>query len=258
MQFFSAYNTDIGIKRKINQDSLVIRHASTAKGEVIMVVVCDGMGGFAAGELASKEMVLRLALWFKDDLPDYIYSELNAEILKKDWGRILRDQDEVLSRYADKSGAMLGTTVTALLLFEDHYYIAHVGDSRCYQIFKDSVKQITEDDSVVESELRNGIITPEEAITDTRRNILTNCVGGERGVTPGFYEGETGDSIGFLVCTDGFWHKNSLEDLKEVSEALLTGESEKLQHALAARTEDAKKKQEKDNITAAAVGIKGV
>lgn len=257
MHYFSAYNTDIGIRRKTNQDSLVIRHASTDKGETIMAVVCDGMGGLAEGELASKEMALRFASWFSDVLPDYIYSELNMELLKKDWGRIIIDQDDIMSIYAEKKGYILGTTVTALLLFDDHYYIVHVGDTRCYQFFEDSVKQITEDDSLVESELRRGMITPEEAETDPRRNILTNCVGGERGVIPGFYDGVIGASIGFLLCTDGFWHRNSPEKLNEISASLLAGDAENLQRTLAERTEYVKKNKEKDNITAVAVGIKG-
>ena len=75
MAFLTAYHTDVGIKKKTNQDALLLKTAQTAKGEVGLFVVCDGMGGLSHGELASATVIRGMAEWFDAEMPRLVLSE---------------------------------------------------------------------------------------------------------------------------------------------------------------------------------------
>ena len=89
MKYKAAYYTDVGIKKKNNQDSLAIKIAETPKGSAVFAIICDGMGGLAKGELASKEVICAYCDWFEKDFPELVISgTFNASILKQQWDMI--------------------------------------------------------------------------------------------------------------------------------------------------------------------------
>ncbi|MCL2488173.1 MAG: serine/threonine-protein phosphatase, partial [Oscillospiraceae bacterium] len=110
MNFLTALHTDIGIKKKTNQDSALILEAETEKGKVLLAVICDGMGGLAKGELASATAVRAFDTWFQNELPAIMEEGFDAEILCKSWEDIIYDVNTRVGNFAKVSGFDLGTT----------------------------------------------------------------------------------------------------------------------------------------------------
>ena len=156
MGFSAVYNTDVGIKKKTNQDSLAIKIADTPNGQVMFSLVCDGMGG--------------------------------EELLRYQWIRLAVEQNEKIKAYGEQNGFMLGTTISAILIYRGMYYILHVGDSRVYEITS-GIRQLTADQTLVAREIAAGRLTPEQAETDSRRSVLLQCIGASPVVEPDFVVG---------------------------------------------------------------------
>ena len=130
MNFFQSLYTDIGIHRKSNQDSIGLFKASTDRGEVLFALVCDGMGGYENGELASRILIETFENWFKCEFPYFIYDvNFSYEELFKQWGRIIYDCNEKLVQYGMNHGISLGSTLTAVLFVENEYH-AGAGEDR--------------------------------------------------------------------------------------------------------------------------------
>lgn len=89
MNFKIAAHTDIGIRKKTNQDSVLVKVAQTDYGKVCFAAVCDGMGGLAKGELASATLARHLSMWFEKDFPDLLYKGLSMEALEKSWNDLV-------------------------------------------------------------------------------------------------------------------------------------------------------------------------
>lgn len=228
-KYIAGYSTNIGSRKSVNQDSLCIRKADLNGREVLMVAVCDGMGGLSRGEAASAAVVQAFAESFLRDLPEPLLNDEWKEIEAR-WRKLIAKMNEKLWRYGEMQGIQLGTTLTVLLLYGQRYLIAQVGDSRVYALGKEVI-QITEDQSLVAREVKRGNITSEEAAGDPRRNILLECIGVSRKVKPDFFLGKVEKGKGFLVCSDGFWHgitheemmrefQGDFKDEKEISDAL--------------------------------------
>ena len=130
-----SYKTDafsfIGVKKKVNQDALIIKQAKTADGgNVCMACLCDGMGGLSQGEVASATFVKRMDEWFKNELPRVlmpsdITEDLTQEMdayshywgqIKAQWQGIIQKTNERLMRYGEDRGIELGTTVVAIII----------------------------------------------------------------------------------------------------------------------------------------------
>ena len=90
MRYMATADSDIGISKSTNQDSVLIKHASTDIGEVLMAVVCDGMGGLAKGELASATVIREFAKWFEEELP-FELENLNMQVIGGKWALMLKD-----------------------------------------------------------------------------------------------------------------------------------------------------------------------
>ena len=253
MRYLQSYYTDVGIKRKNNQDSLALFKADTDFGEVLLAIVCDGMGGYQSGELASKTIIEIFEKWFKQDFSKCLYDGLNFEIIKGQWNRIIKDCNTILVEYGLQYDIDLGSTLTAGLFIKNKYYIAHVGDSRAYKILSDKVFQITQDQSAVAEALRRGEITPEEAKKDKRRNILLECIGITKNVKILFYEGVSAVGDTFMFCSDGFWHNLTEEELCRYLSGKQFKDNKMIRIHLNYLVETVKHKGEKDNITALAV-----
>lgn len=185
MNFYTASHTDVGIKKDKNQDSYCILQAETPKGTVLLAMVCDGMGGLDKGEVASASIITAFKAWFCEKLPYTLSSDTYYDDVKYEWDRIIKTQNQEIAAYGRAHCIQLGSTVTAMIVFEDgKYLIGHVGDSRAYKISNSEISILTKDQTIVANEVRLGKLTPEEAARDPRRNVLLQCVGASRIVEP--------------------------------------------------------------------------
>jgi serine/threonine protein phosphatase PrpC len=247
MKYMAIAETDVGISKETNQDSILIKHAKCQCGEVLLAVVCDGMGGLSKGELASATVVREFSRWFEEELP-FELEKLDFQIIGAKWSLMLKDLNVRLLEYGQKMGASLGTTFTGFLAVDDKYLIGHVGDTRAYHI-NASMEQLTEDHTFIARELKKGTITLEQAKTDKRRNMLLQCIGASDKVEPDIIQG-TCEKGTYMLCSDGFRHeiteKEILESLNPVNLV-----NKKAMHSNARYLiEENKKRQEKDNISA--------
>lgn len=193
MRFTCAGNTDVGVVRSGNEDNLLVDHQ---KG---VFIVADGMGGHAAGEVASDMAVGIIARKVEGirKLSDEAACEQMGEAIRAANAAIF---DRTLAEQ-DKRG--MGTTVTVLVLFARKYLIGQVGDSRAYLLRNGQLSQITKDHSYVQEQVDAGLLTPEQARTHPYSNVITRCVGANEEVVPDIYYGaiRSGDII--LLASDG-------------------------------------------------------
>ena len=250
MKYLSGLYTDIGTKKKTNQDSMLLQHAMTDFGEVVFAVICDGMGGLQKGEVASAQVIEACSRWFHHSLPELLQSGgLDAAHLHEEWLSLIRTMDGRISRYGADNGFHLGTTMVAILLFRGKYYIVSIGDSRAYAL-SDQIYQLTHDHTVVQMEMDRGMLTLDQAQRDPRRSILLQCIGASDYVEPDFFVGDTGPNQCFLLCCDGFRHVITPSELyAELNPQQILNEKTigvKLKHL----TEKIKSRGERDNISA--------
>ncbi len=253
MRFVATADTDIGISKNTNQDSALIKHATYSGKEVLMAVLCDGMGGLSKGELASATVVREFSKWFDNVLP-YELVNFNISIIGEKWSFLLKDLNTRILEYVKKNGIQsMGTTFSGILFVDNQYVIAHVGDSRIYQI-KNTLNQLTEDHSFVAREIKRGTMTSEQAKTDKRRNLLLQCVGASEVVTPQIITGYT-ETGAYMLCSDGFRHEISEQEIFEslnpvnlMNKNAMHGNSRYL-------IEQVKSRKEKDNITVILVKV---
>lgn len=252
MNFMIAANSDVGIKKSTNQDSLLIKVAQTNLGKVCLCVVCDGMGGLSNGELASATVIRTMEHWFENTFPAMLNRGFQPEDLKLQWDNIVLEQNQKLASHAARRGTRMGTTIVALLIINNYYYIMNVGDSRAY-LLTDQLYQLTKDQSFVQYELDAGRITEEEAMYHPQRNVLLQCVGASDVVTPDFYEGPVYPDSVFMLCSDGFRHIITPEEIYEqLNPTVLVSERVMLEHAVWL-TELNKQRREVDNISVAVI-----
>lgn len=213
MRFLATADTDVGTVKQTNQDSVLIKHASCELGEVLMAIVCDGMGGLAKGELASATVIRAFDKWFDEELPQEL-EKLDMQIIGSRWALFLKELNGKILEYSQKTdGSGMGTTFSGILFVGDKYLIAHVGDSRVYQI-DSGLTQLTEDHTFVAREIKRGNMTPAQARVDRRRNMLLQCVGASRVVEPQIVCGTTKPGA-YMLCSDGFRHEISEKEIYE-------------------------------------------
>jgi protein phosphatase len=164
-----------------------------------LFIVADGMGGHAAGEVAS-EMAVELLARELATIPDEGDRERQARI-----GDALRlankNIHERTIEETEKHG--MGTTVSALILKDGRYFIGQVGDSRVYLLRDGELKQLTKDHSYVQEQVDAGVLTPEQARYHPYSNVITRCVGSASEVQPDTLVGDVRDGDVFLLATDG-------------------------------------------------------
>ena len=192
--------SDVGRVRVSNEDSygFDLLHG--------VFVVCDGMGGHAAGEVASKIAVETVLSYFRDQEPLAANAALaNAPIGAQMLSDAVSKANENILQYAQghASASGMGTTLVAARFVDGKFTIAHVGDSRIYLLRGDTLLQLTEDHSLVMEQVRRGIMTVEEARQSTAQHIITRALGTEDDSPPDLAEfpAEPGDTL--LLTTDG-------------------------------------------------------
>lgn len=254
MTFVANYTTNIG-RKAVNQDSIFVHTIGNQDEIGAFMVLCDGMGGLAHGEYASASVLQAFSGWFYDSLPSLLQNEpLLPETIQVQWESLLEAQHRSLLLYGSQNGEHIGTTVCALLLYGGRYYAFHVGDSRLYAISQTGIQHLTKDHSWVQNAVDQGLMTPEQARVDRRRNRLLQCVGAGPMPVAGFSYGKLHLGTVYLTCCDGFYHELPDEELQQLFAPFFDGccaESIRLQLEQVVQT--VLGRGETDNITAGAV-----
>ena len=253
MRFIVAADTDVGIVKNTNQDSLLIKHALYDGGEVLMAVVCDGMGGLSHGEVASATVIKSFDKWFREELPSEL-EEPNMDVIAHKWSLMLKTLNMKLAQYGEAAKSSLGTTFTGMLLLNDKYIVVHVGDTRVYSINDREINQITSDQTFVAREIARGNMTVEEAKHDRRRNILLQCIGASKTVEPEIIKGNVQSGV-YMLCSDGFRHKISSEEIHSSFKPSAIRTKEDIKHNARGLIEKIKARDERDNISVIVVKV---
>jgi len=234
MRISCAGNTDVGVVRSGNEDSFLL---DCAQG---LFIVADGMGGHAAGEVAS-EMAVQIVSRELGSLRGLSDGEAAARMrsaIRKANAAIF---DRTLAEH-DKRG--MGTTTTVMVLFSRRYLIGQVGDSRAYLLREGQLLQLTKDHSYVQEQVDAGLLTPEQARTHPYSNVITRCVGANEDVAPDVYFGNLEQKDVVLLASDGL--TGMLED--EQIAAIMSAE-ENPEGAVNKMIADANRRGGLENIT---------
>lgn len=246
MKYLVTADTDIGITKKTNQDSLLIKHGSYEDGELLLAVVCDGMGGLAKGEVASVSVITAFAKWFDNELP-YELNNLDMNIIGAKWDLLLKDLNSRISEYGVSIKENMGTTFTGILFANDEFVVGHVGDSRLYKIDY-GVHQLTEDHTYVAREINAGRMTLEQAKRDPNRNMLLQCVGASGNVSPQIFCGKKTDGV-YMLCSDGFRHEITEREMCDAFSPNSLTDTNTMHSRSKYLINLVKKRKEKDNIS---------
>jgi serine/threonine protein phosphatase PrpC len=240
-----AQLTDVGRKREHNEDNMayvIPKDPQVMAKKGALFIVADGMGGHAAGEVASEIAVDTVSnVYYQDDSDDVAVSLLHA---------IRRANAAIHQRAAEnmlRSG--MGTTCVAAVLRGNMAYIANVGDSRAYLLRGNQVKQISQDHSWVAEQVRAGLLTEDQARTHAQRNVITRCLGTQAEVEIDVFREELSEGDSLVLCTDGLSGLVSDEELYRIVDQYVPQES--VYHLV----ERANENGGPDNITAIVVRV---
>lgn len=189
--------TDIGQIRDINQDCMFVGNIENFP----LYIVADGMGGHNAGEVASCMAVDIIKEVFEDNIKLLKDKENIKETIEEAIyvaNRKIYLESKKILKYAG-----MGTTITLAYILNNHIYIGHVGDSRAYFVTEGEIYQITDDHSLVNELIKNGSITPEEAINHPQKNLITRAVGTSSEIQLDFYTIDYKKDDILIICSDG-------------------------------------------------------
>jgi PPM family protein phosphatase len=214
LEYEAAGASDQGRTRKSNEDAygLSLRNEDAACN----FVVCDGMGGAAAGEVAS-----RLAV-------DAMLQAMNQDVLTRETFQHAVDaanHSVHCSAAQDPSRAGMGTTLVAMATRGSRAWVAHVGDSRCYRFRGGKLERLTHDHSLVDEQVRLGQLTPAQAETSPMRNVITRAVGTQDEVDADLIEFVVVSGDLYLLASDGLMREVNDEQIARILRA--AGELEK-------------------------------
>lgn len=204
-----AIKSDVGQRRKVNEDAAGYFES---KNNIPIMMVCDGIGGHNAGEVASSMALMSIGqAWEKMELDDIeeVYQWLIQKIEE-----VNKDIFSRSTQYEDLYG--MGTTLVVAIVIGNQLMIANVGDSRAYVLRNFQLKQLTEDQSLVNALLKSGEITPEEAENHPNKNIVTQSLGVTSSVEIDFVRMTVKDEDILLLCSDGLSDMLSLEEIRNV------------------------------------------
>ncbi len=253
MNLISAYYTDEGPVKNVNQDSLCIKAAVLNGDNIILAAVCDGMGGLSDGETASAYIISGISKWFEGTLPDMLRNKVGILDIRQSMDRHLHQLNNKLNSYSSVSGKIMGTTMTAVLIIQSSgkMITAHVGDSRLYKIKDDSTEVITTDHSVIYEEMRRGKLTEEDALNGNRQNQLTKCMGaGLKNVSYDYIISPYETNCVYMLCTDGFIKKITKDEISDRLKPSVIINDITAHGNLKSLTELSLTRNETDNITA--------
>lgn len=258
IKYSAAAVTDRGRKRTSNEDAFgySVEHG--------VYLVCDGMGGAAAGEIASSlavEEVLKLVTERRDGSAD-----AGVPVPKIAEEAVIAANEAIHSRgQRNMRLSGMGTTLVGLLAglpddleAEPRVWILNVGDSRCYRLRGGHIEQRTQDHSLVEEQIRMGRMTRAEAARSPLRNVITRALGTQSSVTPDVLEEEVEPGDLFLLCSDGLTRELADEKIESILNAGLSSSAEgeaQLEQVCAKLIQAANKAGGSDNITCLIVRV---
>lgn len=192
-QFIAAGKSDVGLKRSNNEDALLV------KPDFGFILVADGMGGAAAGEIASRIL---------SDTTLEVFSNAAASTqeesilqIQRAFGLANERIQSHIHQYPQHKG--MGCTAELLVFSGADFVIGHIGDSRTYRLADGKLKQLTKDHSLVQEQVDLGLITPTEARTHSMRNVILRAVGVEEDLALDIVRGKASEGDLFLLCSDG-------------------------------------------------------
>ena len=204
-----AIKSYVGHRRKVNEDAAGYFES---KNNIPLMMVCDGIGGHNAGEIASAMALMSIGqAWEKTEFNDIeeVYQWLIQKIPEVNEAIFTRS-----AQYEDLYG--MGTTVVVASIIGNQLMIANVGDSRAYVLRNFQLKQLTEDQSLVNALLKSGEITPEEAENHPNKNIVTQSLGVTSSVEIDFVRMTIKNEDTLILCSDGLSDMLSLEEIRNV------------------------------------------
>jgi protein phosphatase len=212
-----------------------------------LFIVCDGLGGHAAGEVASRTAVDAALAFWKAGTLGAPHSALRSAIRTANVS--------VFDAALQNKRRGMATTMTALTLAGREAIIGHVGDSRCYLVRGESTTQITDDHSRVGEMLRSGLITAEQAANHPARSMISRTVGSEPSVQVDIKRQPTQAGDTFVICSDGLWDVVGRRDIQAVVGAIGTPEVPTVTAAADALIEQALARNTPDNVTVLVVRV---
>lgn len=196
--------TDIGMKRKINQDAFL------KDDELGLYVVADGMGGHRGGEVASRIAIESIQRYCQENRQDNARDQLDKSI-----NLACREIYRQSLENEELSG--MGTTVASILFQNNSVFIGQVGDSRVYLLRKNVIWQVTEDHSLLNEEIRAGRLDVAQVSSYQFKNVITRSVGYENYVNVDIYHRDCLVGDRFLLCSDGL---SGLVEIQEISDEI--------------------------------------
>ena len=249
MNVVSSGLSDVGQVREKNEDTLLI------DDDCHLFVVADGMGGHLGGKTASSIAVETIAKGVRSQHEVLLEAATAKPLESSTVPRLLADTirgacNAIFERAAaDPELHGMGTTVTAMLVIEERAFVAHVGDSRCYLLRGERILQLTDDHSLVNEQIKAGLLSRAQAATSRLKNIITRSVGFERDVAVDTFAMPIQGGDKFLICSDGL---SNLVDDTEIGSALATMELEKVPESM---VELANTRGGDDNITVVCLSV---
>ncbi|MEK6681795.1 MAG: Stp1/IreP family PP2C-type Ser/Thr phosphatase [Nitrospirota bacterium] len=208
--------TDIGIVRKVNEDSLRITELSinSDSKKANLFIVADGMGGHQSGDVASSMAVEALVEEIKKGME--VQKEINEGALSDFVKTAVANTNKIVYDFARGNKRDMGTTVVGGLLFADTLYTASVGDSRAYLIRNGEAAQITKDHSLVARLVELNMLDPKDARHHPKSNILLRTIGTDPKVEVDAYKTKVRKGDYLLLCTDGLWNQLADDEIAHV------------------------------------------
>lgn len=206
-------STDTGQMKPVNEDSFEI--ASLGENKKV-IAVADGMGGHSAGNIASEQAIETFITSVEDQGDTIGCSGLEAAVedAANHLEKLATDDTNVPKLDEDKNISDMGTTFVAAEINQERANVINIGDSRCYDITNNGLRQITEDHSFVQKLIDEGEITESEAKTHPRRNVITQSLNTDGDIDPDTYESNI--NKGILLCSDGLTEEVSEEIIYKI------------------------------------------
>ena len=203
MGILCAGASDIGRKRKTNQDSICLDHAHH------FFAVADGMGGHSGGDIASQLSVKVMPEFFAQN------AQLDPQLLMKN---MIQEINRAILKKAEEQPELhgMGTTVSAMYFHGQNLIVGNVGDSRVYLVNNNNIFQMTRDHSFVQEKLNMGIYTRDEAVKDPQKNVLVRSVGFEADILVDVFNYRICKNDMFIICSDGLHGKVSDGDILHI------------------------------------------
>lgn len=250
MRIVAAGQTDVGCVRKHNEDNFLI------DSELGLFIVADGLGGHAAGEVASQIVIDKVGQFISQTVEQDRTWPLEYDVtLPYDGNRLkaalmLTDQAIVDDIRGNPERESMGSTVVAGLVRENRITLVHVGDSRAYLLNVKGIRQVTRDHSWVAEQVANGILTPEEARKHPFRNVITQALGNGGDLDVAVQEIEIQELDRLLLCSDGLSGMVQDDDIYQVVQ-----NSSSIEVAVQELVSRARANGGEDNITVVIIGF---